>query len=84
MVKNINNKISGEYQLLILGIELVHKILVLKDCSESLANNPHVASACEIANEWNETFIKFFISPVISGDKKLWILKIIQMSMEWL
>jgi hypothetical protein len=67
MSKAINSKINGDYQLIILAIELVHKVFNLRDCNETLAKNPHVIKACEAARNWNELFIQIVISPRKGG-----------------
>lgn len=62
MGKAIVSRTTPDFQLVSVGIELVHKVFGLMDCSPELANNPHVVRANECANRWNELFIKFVTS----------------------
>ena len=61
MTDAINSKNNSEYQLIILGIELIHKVFGLQDCNEELASNPHVSKVCEAANKWNDAFIRLIV-----------------------
>lgn len=64
MCKAINTKISSEYQLILLGIDLVHKVFSLQDCNEQLGeleSNPHIVKAYESANKFNDAFVKLIV-----------------------
>lgn len=49
-----------DFQLIMIGIDLIHNIFSIIDCSPELISNPHVAIAHECAVKWNETFIDLF------------------------
>ncbi len=56
MARSIVGRNLPDYQLVVIGIELVHKVFGLLDCNPELANNPHVVKANECAKRWNELF----------------------------
>lgn len=63
MDKNIVNRNHIDFQLISVGIELVHKVLSLKDCTpELMAVNHHLSKAHELAIKWNEMFFEAYIS----------------------
>lgn len=58
MIKTIVSRNASEFQLVSIGIELVHKVFGLMECNPELISNPHAAKASELANKWNEVFIE--------------------------
>ena len=62
----MNKKIVGitdnDYQLVSIGIDLVHKVFSVVDCDPVLEKNPHFAKVVECANQWSKLFYKAYIT----------------------
>lgn len=62
MDKPIVAKNFADYQLISIGIELVHKLICFADCSpELLSGNTLLSKACKLAIQWNETFFDLYV-----------------------
>lgn len=61
------NDFYVDNQLILLGIELVHKVFGLLDCNPELLSNSHAKKALDIAREWNE---RFYDSIVLTKEGK--------------
>lgn len=70
MDKAIVTKNFSDYQLIAIGIELVHKIICLADCApELVSTNALLSRAYSLANKWNETFFDAYV-PLINEEHK--------------
>lgn len=62
MIKPIVDWNNANYQLVSLGIDIVHKILSLEDCSPDVLSNPHISKTFNLAKEWNKKFIELVVT----------------------
>lgn len=65
--KTIVGENVRDYQLIVISIEIVHKILGIAECDPKLMNNPHVAKVSKLAALWNEKFIDLYVSSKEGG-----------------
>lgn len=62
MDKTIVHRNYSDYQLIAIGIELVHKIIGLHDSSpELVSTNALLWKSYKLSLEWNETFLDAYI-----------------------
>ena len=63
MANTIVSRNITDYQLVSIGIALVHQVLSLMDCTPELSTNPHLAKTIQLAQKWNDVFIDVYLSP---------------------
>lgn len=62
MDKTIYNRVSTDYQLIKMGIELAHSVIAISVCDHTMEGNSHFVRAKELAHKWNNTFIDLYVS----------------------
>lgn len=62
MIDNILSIDQLKNQLVVTGLQLVHKVFGLIECSPELINNSHAVKANELSKQWNQKYIDLIVA----------------------
>lgn len=55
-------KNPSDFQLVLVGLELVQKITAISECCPEIVTNPHMVKAIDCAIKWKELFFDAYIT----------------------